>query len=205
MVTMADKKQDNNPNGLLVGNVGRGQSAWLRLKMHWKPLLAGLVVIVLAAGGGVFWWFNREKPQPSPEITVKSRATLDALRQGTLNASDPASQARLQEALNDTSDKGDKTLLYSKLAENAAVRKDYPAQVDSLIKAYENGLNDSTALLAIADAYENNLQDYNNALKYYKLALAKAQEEKDQGDPFGGGQARYAQESIARMEAKGAR
>jgi hypothetical protein len=60
-------------------------------------------------------------------------------------------------------------------------------------------------LLAIADAYENNLQDYNNALKYYKLALAKAQEEKDQGDPFGGGQARYAQESIARMEAKGAR
>ncbi|MDB5185905.1 MAG: hypothetical protein JWL85_428 [Candidatus Saccharibacteria bacterium] len=169
-------------------------------------LTAFIVVIVVVGGtvGGYYaftHWFAHKKP--STEQSLAALVTSQVL-EGRLDVNNPASKETLEKGLQSASEKKEKITLLNALATNAEARQDYRNMTDYLIRAYQAGATDSTTVLSIADTYDNQLHEKDNALKYYKIALTSAQKEKEQGDRLADAQIKYIEDTIKTVEANGA-
>jgi tetratricopeptide (TPR) repeat protein len=166
------KDKQNNPNGLVVGNVSRRGAFAARLKNNMKPILIGLAVVLVAGGAGVAVRLLQNKAA-EPEIVYPSKPLPKKVddAQNLRAGGDMAGASKvIEEALADANTpENERYMLYIQQGNIAYDQKQYATAAASFEKA-----------AAIKQNYEiytllgNNwrlAKDNAKAVEYYKKAL----------------------------------
>jgi tetratricopeptide (TPR) repeat protein len=165
------KDKQDNPSGLVVGDVSRRGAFASSLKRNMKPILIGLAVVVVAGGAGVGARILHNK-KPAPEIVYPKLLPkqVDDAQNLRANGDDAAAAQVIDKGLADSNTPQDeKYMLYIQQGNIASDKKDYVSAGASYEKA-----------AAIKQTYEiysllgNNWRDAGDKAKavvYYKKAL----------------------------------
>lgn len=161
--------------------------------------MAGLV-LVAAVGAGCVWLWYQAQPKPNSDVT------LIQFRAGRLPLADEATQKKLEVAAGNAANHEDKIALWEAAAMSAQFTQHYNDAVRDALEAEKLGTSHASNALALAAMYEEQSDDKNQALKYYRLGVERlkvAQKNKVGRDPaklIEGTQAK-----IQELEAQGAK
>lgn len=157
-------------------------------------IIIGVVVIVLAAaGGGYYFWHKSQHKVTPPAATDQSAAANTAIQQAN-NGNSTQALNTINSAIKSTSDKSQKSALYTQQGNIYQNDNNYQAATTS----YQNAAQTDGLTYALAQSIAESAQAAGNkqlAIEYYQKAIALV----PANDPTGGAEKNAFQASINQL------
>jgi tetratricopeptide (TPR) repeat protein len=165
------KDKQDNPSGLVVGNVSHRGALAASLKRNMKSILIGLAVIVVAGGAGIGARILHNK-KPAPEIVYPKSLPkqVDDAQNLRAGGNDAAAAEVIDKGLADSNTPQDeKYLLYIQQGSLASDKKDYASAGASFEKAA--AIKQTYEVYTLLGDNWRYAGDKTKAVEYYKKAL----------------------------------